>query len=46
MKSHNDLIKQFDLLKQLLQIEKSFNPTPFDLTRKKRKKKKKKSQNS
>lgn len=42
----NELIKQFDLLKQLLQVEKSFNPTPFDLTRKKKKKKKKRSQNS
>ena len=45
-KSPNELVKQFDLLKHLLQVEKSFNPTTFDLTRKKKKKKKKKPQNS
>ncbi|MEP7375705.1 MAG: relaxase/mobilization nuclease domain-containing protein [Chitinophagaceae bacterium] len=43
-KSSDDLIRQYQLLKDIMQSEKTFNPTPFGLTRKKKRKKRKPNQ--
>lgn len=44
-KTSDELIQQYQLLKQLLQNENAFNQIPFELTRKRKKKKKKRNQN-